>query len=315
MTTFMLDGINGSNPLGFLAALGLLRVVRTADSQARLRFIDDGTYRAVIEAHVESPLIELVVNDAQKPLADRPWNLSYDKTEKNGTKPVADLKAPPADFRKYLDRALSAWAGGDAEFAAYAAAFGTSIVVDGKGNTKPTALHFTAANQKFLESIEELRKSIDATWVEESLFRGHASRPGGNVRWDPASERNWALMAENPNTEGTSVDAPLEWLAFRGMMMLPTFPQNPPPQAMRREPRVITSAVTGRGDDMRMTWPLWGTPATLATVRSLLQLDWDDDGPRALRERTARTVFAVCSSAIRRTAQGFGNFAPASVRA
>jgi hypothetical protein len=48
-------------------------------------------------------------------------------------------------------------------------------------------------------------------------------------------------------------------------------------------------------------------PASLQTTRSALQVDWTG----STKERTARGVFAICSSAIRRTSQGFGNFASA----
>jgi hypothetical protein len=42
-----------------------------------------------------------------------------------------------------------------------------------------------------------------------------------------------------------------------------------------------------------------------------LQLDLEN----AIEERRRRSVFAICTSKIRRTAQGYGNFGPAHVRA
>jgi hypothetical protein len=141
---------------------------------------------------------------------------------------------------------------------------------------------------------------VTQEWVETSLFKGHGERPGSNLRWDPGAERNWALMANNPNDDGTRVDAPLEWLAFRGLPLLPSFP---------RGSRIITTGVVGRGDDMTFAWPLWSIPASLLTTRSALQVDWTG----SIKERAARGVFAICSSAIRRTSQGFGNFGPSSV--
>ncbi len=222
------------------------------------------------------------------------------KREKAGTKMVADLKPPPTQFNAFLSVCVDRWIEGDADAAAYAAAFGTSVAVDGKGNTKPTALHFTAANQQFLGAIEAIRSIVSREWAERSLFEGDARRRGPNMRWDPAAERSWALMASNPIDTGTVVDAPLEWLALRGLALLPTFPLGT---------RVVTTTVAGRGDDMTMTWPLWSVPATLRAVRSALQLSWSNRPT----ERASRGVFAVCVSAIRRTTQGFGNFGPASV--
>ncbi len=301
MSRIQLEGVDGSNPLGFLAALGLLRVV----PDAKLGFSEDGSFRAFVVGldKSESDLAKLIAEDAQAAASENaPWRFTYTKaaTKKQGPLKVADLKPPPDDFKKFLETCVGAWLKGDDEAAAYAAAYGTDIAKDGKGNTKPTAFHFTAAQQTFLGLVEGIRASVTEEWVETSLFKGHGERPGGNLRWDPGAERNWALMASDPSSDGTRVDAPLEWLAFRGLPLLPSFP---------RGSRIITTGVVGRGDDMTFTWPLWSVPASLQTARSALQVDWIDN----TKERVARGIFAICSSAIRRTSQGFGNFGPSSV--
>jgi len=301
MSRIQLVGVDGSNPLGFLAALGLLRVV----PGAKLGFAEDGSFRAFVDVldKSESDLASLIAADADAAANERaPWRFTYTKaaTKKQGPQEVADLKPPPDDFKKFLAACIEVWLTGNDEAADYAAAYGTEIAVDGKGNTKPTAFHFTAAQQTFLGAVEGIRASVTQEWVETSLFQGHGERPGSNLRWDPGAERNWALMANNPSGDGTRVDAPLEWLAFRGLPLLPSFP---------RGLRIITTGVVGRGDDMTFTWPLWSIPASLQTTRSALQVDWTGN----TKERAARGVFATCSSAIRRTSQGFGNFGPSSV--
>lgn len=299
MTRTVLTGVSAANPLGFLASLGLLRLLRRRTAAARMGFASDGTYHPFVEG-IDEDLAMIVAAHAMESTGQRPWRLEYEKEEKRGTKTVADLKAPPSRFAEFLVTAVERWRDGDVDAAAFGAAFGTTVAKDGKGNTKPTALHFTAANQQFLDTIEKARGMITVEWTRASLFEGSTRRPGSNLRWDPAAERNWALMASNPNEEGTSVDAPLEWLAFQGLPVLPTFP---------RGERIITTAVSGRGDDMAMTWPLWSVPASLETVRSAMQVSWTG----ASVERIHRGIFAVCSSAIRRTGQGFGSFGPATV--
>jgi hypothetical protein len=301
MSRTQLAGVDGSNPLGFLAALGLLRVV----PGAKLGFAEDGSFRAFVDGldKSESDFAKLIVKDAEEAKdQSAPWRFTYTKaaTKKQGPQVVADLKPPPDDFKKFLANCVDAWLAGNDEAAGYAAAYGTDIAVDGKGNTKPTAFHFTAAQQTFLGAVEGIRASVTQEWVETSLFKGHGERPGSNLRWDPGAERNWALMANNPSGEGTRLDAPLEWLAFRGLPLLPSFP---------RGSKIITTGVVGRGDDMTFTWPLWSIPASLPTARSVLQVDWTG----STKERAARGIFAICSSAIRRTSQGFGNFGPSSV--
>jgi hypothetical protein len=296
----VLSGWSGANPLGFMASLGLLRLLSQRSSTARIGFLSDGSFHPFVELPAIEDLPALVAEDAALAGRRNDWLLEYEKLEKKGARVVADLKAPPHAFETFVDRCIELWSNGDGEAAAFAASFGTTVALDGKGNTKPTAFHFTAANQEFLGSVEAIRESVTADWAKRSLFEGHAVKPGSNLRWDPSAERNWALMADNPNEEGTSVDAPSEWLGFRGLPLFPCFPVGS---------RITTTCVDGRGDAMRLTWPLWSLPASLETVRSVLQLDWA--GPAA--ERSARGIFGVCTSAIRRTAQGFGNFGPASV--
>jgi hypothetical protein len=299
MTRVVLGGLNGASPLGFLGALGLLRRLQDGQSRARLGFLADGSFRPYLEG-VDADLAAFVAHDAERASEETTWQLRYEKTEKRSVKIVADLKPPPSVFARFLDACLERWTAGDGSAVAYAAAFATSVAVDGKGNTKPTAFHFTAANQTFLGAIELIRAAVTAEWAARSLFDGNAARPGSNVRWDSSAERNRALMATNPEDDKTRVDAPLEWLAFRALPLFPCYPSGS---------RVLTTAVEGRGDDMKLTWPLWSPPASLATVRSALQVPWTG----AARDRAARGVFAICTSAIRRTSQGFGNFGPATV--
>jgi hypothetical protein len=264
-----------------------------------LGFLSDGSFHPFVEGF-NGDLASLISNDAALAKGKQAWFLEYKKQEKKGVKVVADLKAPPAVFRDFLSSCVERWCTGEDEAVAYAAAFGTSVAVDGKGNAKPTAFHFTAANQQFLATVEAVRASVTHEWVKLSLFEGHEVRSGLNLRWDPAAERNWALMANNPNDDGTSVDAQLEWLAFRGLPLLPSFPCGT---------KIITTGVSGRGNDMKMIWPLWSVPISLETARSALQMMWTG----ASRDREMRGVFAVCTSEIRRTGQGFGNFSPATV--
>ena len=337
MTRMVFKGFNGSNPLGFMASVGLLRLLSAQGNLARLWFTEDGAFQACIECNPALDDIPgIVAKDAEDAAGPQPWRLVYEKQEKKGIKVVADLKAPPEQFSKYLVSAIDEWLAGQPERSHYAAAYGTDVARDGKGNTKPTAFHFTAANQQFLGAVEETRGIITREWVEESFDdRNGKIKPGMNLRWDPDAERSRALMGVNPIDDGTSVNAPLEWLAFRG---LPAFPCVPVGD------RIVTCGVTGRRqDELRFHWPLWSRGAGYATVRSLLVLTagWIEkeekirrmietnggsgrrqrsldrlqgDLERALEERRRRSMFAICTSEIRHTGQGFGNFSPAHIQ-
>ncbi len=333
MTRTVLKGLNGSNPLGFMASVGLLRLLEVQGHHACLGFTED-EFHSWIECNPALDDIPgTVTKDAEAAAGSQPWRLEY---KNDGDKLVADLKAPPEQFREFLTLAIDEWLTGRPEQSNYAAAYGTDVAVDGNGNTKPTAFHFTAARQTFLGQVESLRSAIDAGWVRQSFQTPDATREGSNLRWDPDAERNRALMAKDPGKEKTVVNAPLEWLAFRG---LPAFPCVPVGS------RILTCGVTGRGqDELRFRWPLWSCGASYATVRSLLLLTagWIEqeeqirrmiethsgrgqrqrslnrlqmDLENALEERRRRSVFAICTSEIRRIAQGFGSFGPAHMQA
>jgi hypothetical protein len=319
-----------------MASVGLLRLLKAQDNLSRLGFTEDGAFHAWIECDPALDLPGIVADDARDAAGPQLWRLEYKKQEKRGIKVVADLKAPPEQFSTYLSSVIDKWLAGQQEQSDYAAAYGTDVAHDGKGNTKPTAFHFTAANQQFLGTVEETRGKITREWVEESFDdRDCKIKPGMNLRWDPDAERSRALMGVNPNDNGTTVNAPLEWLAFRG---LPAFPSVPIGD------RIVTCGVTGRRqNELRFNWPLWSRGASYETVRSLLLLtaDWSEkeerarrmiethgrsgqrsraldrlkrDLERAVEERRRRGVFTICTSEIRRTAQGFGNFGPAHVQ-
>jgi hypothetical protein len=291
-----LPGIDGSNPLGFLASLGLLRIF--AARGARLSFLPEETHRAQLEVDDASAeqVAKVVAEDAARGSDLRSLRL---RAEPDGEL-CTDIKLPPAVFRTLLQQARRLWIdGADRTYAGDLAAFATSLEVDqSKGNSKPTALHFTAARQQFLSSVDSLRMEVDVAGVMQSLFAGDGRKFGKNLRWDPRDARAHALLAQDPTTEGTSVDAPLEWLAFRGLSALPVV------SVGGRLP--ATTAVSGRGEEMVFTWFLWGIPADWDSARSLIRLESDE----AL---SSRGVYAVVRSSITRTSQGFGNFAPAVV--
>lgn len=194
----VLKGLVGANPLGFLAAVGLLRLVSRLDGNARLGFTDDGAFHAWVSSRRELEMPDIVADDAAANAGPQPWRLEYEKTEKKGVKVVADLKPPPETFAAFLQLAIEEWAEGAPVRAGYAAAFATDVAVDGKGNTKPTAFHFTAANQQFLGAIEETRRLVSKEWAERACHIPGQARHGTNVRWDPDAERSRALMGQNP---------------------------------------------------------------------------------------------------------------------
>jgi hypothetical protein len=114
MSRIQLVGVDGSNPLGFLAALGLLRVV----PGAKLAFSEDGSFEAFVDGldMPEPDLATLIASDAEAAANNSaPWRFTYTKvaTKKRGPQEVADLKPPPGDFKKFLATCMEAWLTGN----------------------------------------------------------------------------------------------------------------------------------------------------------------------------------------------------------
>src|SRR5207302_589242 len=101
---------------------------------------------------------------------------------------------------KFADYLLGLVLAGSRRSLAMAAAFATDVAVDNNGNTKPTALHFTAGQQEFLALVSELRKGITREVFNEALFGPWLySRPLPVLQWDNSQTRDYALRAGAPS--------------------------------------------------------------------------------------------------------------------
>lgn len=293
-----LEGMTGSSPLGFMAAMGLLRLLHPR--AGAILFSDDGTHRVQVFGPIQhEDLAQLVVSDAALGVSLPSLGLEYDKEEKRGTKRVRDLKPPPPVMRQFLMLALESYcSGADVGFVYDVSAFATSEERDGKGNTKPTPLHFTAAGQQFLGAVDDVRRGVTDEQVRASLFEANGRVAGKNLRWDPRDDRSHALMAFDPRQSETQVDACLEWLAFRGLAAFTVMPTGD------KRPGAVGFPLLRRGE--RFVWPLWGSPCTWSTACSLLRA-----GPPGWS--ALQGVYAKAASEVLRSEQGFGNFSPADI--
>lgn len=296
-----LSGLDGTNPLGFLAALGALDVAtRTApDRDVRLRWTAHDLVPVPVLAG-PSDVADLVAWSN----ADRGrWLRSAVLTG-----PIAatltDIKPAPAT--------LHAWAGQiaahrtdsdggrpDADLFCGLLAEGA---VAGKGDSKPTALHFTAGQQQFLTMVRELATKVDAAALHEALvgpWQRASTLP--SLSWDGRGERSYALRGTDPAGEKRTGQPGADWLAFLGLSYLPVFARNGVAE---------TTGCWGSWKNGSFIWPLWTVPISAPVVRSLLS----DPGVGELNEpaRRSRGIARVLESSILRSDQGgYGSFRPA----
>src|SRR5207247_2344914 len=81
-----------------------------------------------------------------------------------------DLKPPPGVFRSYLQNLVRDSDAIRRRAVDLAAAFATETARDSNENTKPTALHFTAGQQEFLEMVNRLCVAVTAKDLREAVF-------------------------------------------------------------------------------------------------------------------------------------------------
>lgn len=319
MSELLLTGLDGKNPLAFLAALGVLNALedRWERGRARLVWREAGTFvPAIVGGPEREALLDLLRDDLNS-FEDEPAieGLQYEKEKKGDEgkkkeRDVAhDLKPLPSFFIEYLEGLVR---GGAPRSLDYAAAFATDVAVDGNGNTKPTALHFTAGQQEFLTMVEELRHGkarvpgVGPDDLEEALFGPwRYERPLPVLLWDNTSARDYALRASDPSDDKKTGVPGADWLAFRGLPFIRVAPVRD---------RIETTGCSGGWKTGTFRWPIWTFPLRRNVIRSLLSSpELSLLQPAAMQ---ARGIAVVFEAGIRRSDQGgYGSFSPARVAA
>jgi hypothetical protein len=229
-----------------------------------------------------------------------------------------DVKVPLEAFAELLC-ATRPHAGKDRLPADFLTALGSDLVTAQNSDLlKPSALHMTSGNQKFLETLRELAASLDDTEpahrkascppadaFREGLFGEWTYRDEfSSLGYDPATEAIYALTAAAPTDTGPrSTRAPV-WLAVEAIPLYPCFPK-----ARRLHTRGFDRRVS------RFRWPIWECPLSLDAIRTLLGLaavygTGADFSPRSLREYGIAAVFECDRVTI---GKGYGQFRSAAM--
>jgi len=258
----LLRGLDGSNPLGFLAAVGTLRTVHIAEPEER--------WSMSWKTH----------NSVWTPSIRRSRILSETDLVKILCQTLSLVSGPEFNFAKNLDiernefrrQAISAQGNASRQnrrFADFMTAFGSEIFKD---SSKPKHIQDTefrtmsgAGHQHFLGTMKDLAAKTTKDQLHNSLFqKWDYSEHKLGMRWDPHEDRRYALRWENPSDgRGVETERGANRLAVEALPLFPAIPG---------EKKLETSGFAQINEDTCFTWPIWSTPIGMEVVRSLLAI-------------------------------------------
>jgi hypothetical protein len=300
VTDIPLPGLEGTNPLGFLAALGVLDAMSAIIPGVTLRWTEDLVPHAVIGGPCDlGQLLDTLDKDREQ------WNGSAVLRFPADGQPLADAKPNGSQLRQWFEHV------GDRSRHRADADLLCALVAeeafDNNGRAKPTHLHFTAGQQKFLSMVRELAAAVDRDRTREAVcgpWRYDSPLP--SLSWDARGERVYAVRAVNPSNEKRLGVPGADWLAFRGLVFYPVM------RSSRGSLR--TTACDTEWKSSAFRWPIWTRPATRYVVRSLVADPSLVSRPLKATpaDLAARGIASICQASIRRSDQGgYGSFGAA----
>lgn len=296
MSETHLTGLEATNPLGLLAALGAQIACERTQTAPRLWWSTGAVSHALMDGYIP---IEAI---AEAVLEVLPRYRGCAAIE-SGMQPDGDVKFKDAALRQYLLNCRS-----DEVAASLASSLVAEGSYDNKHEAKPSDLYFTAGRQRFLRMASEILDEVTrddlvtgltGPWPYESDIK--------SLMWDVADDRLYALTSINPAKESKLTNPGPEALAILGLSQFPVFGS---------PGRTLTVGASGSWKRGAFTWPVWTKPATRRAVASLLAHASARDRQLERRSVNFRSwgVSLVLQSVIRRSDQGgYGTFGPARV--
>lgn len=293
----VLSGLAASNLLGFMAALGVLRVLTTSFPQECFRLCWKrlaGSWRPELIFPAASP--ELLIKKIDPALKITALNPAIHFADN----PAVSVEKFAEQERLATAKALA----GDRTFADFLASLGSSAAADKNGSVADTAFRTMqgAGHQHFLGTMSQLAQATTPEQVRTALFDPwNPVDEKLGLRWDTAEDRVYALRWDNPSGDAVMTVRGANRLAFEA---LPFFP------VLSNGGRGCTTGFGG-ADGTTLTYPVWETPITGDAVLTLLALaELQEFDLQPYRERLAAMGIPVVYRCRRITRGKYRNFSP-----
>ena len=311
----LLSGLDGSNPLGFLAAVGTLCILSDNDAFADSVRIGwrsvHGSWRPLLAGcrDDERALCDTVLQALKDASTD-----VFDIGEENiNGKKSSKFPFAQGRFVREIETRQGKACASNRRDVDFLAGFGTELYPDAKkGEFRETCFRMVRAGdsnrQGMLFYAKAIHEGIGHHHIERTLFRLWDYRDEGySLRWDPIEDQAYALRWKDPSrsnlADGPGTMLAANCLAVESLRCFPTF-------AVGR--RIHTTGFhrhEGRG--FRFVWPIWTSMVDIETLRSLVALN--DLYERPLRRSTllARGIEDVYCACRVQPNKYYSNFAPA----
>jgi hypothetical protein len=281
-----LPALDGRTPLGFLAALGVLRLVGAHTGYAPRLSWSRQSFTAVLhDAHAD---IEALVEDLHAVVRSIP---------DGGLLPEVDPGFPPLRLPRPELRALAEGVGGgNGEIAeAWLSSLYTDLSVDEKQRAD-ISLFAAPSGQQTMRTM--LEKPLERVRTQPGVLREAlvAWRRYPGVSGEYLDHRVLYDAVDAPDGKPAERGVPgATWLALMAYPLLLT-------TALNGEPVTTCWQDFGRGIGRRMVYPLWSQPLTVEAVTAMLThevLQRAQPGPASARAGVL-SVFWVCHAERRR---------------
>lgn len=262
--SLLLPGLDGSNPLGFLAALGTLRTLSQNSSYYPARM----TWIASRSSWV--PAISVRAEHAfdQDALLDALGRLLVDGIDNHPVRLLRELRTELKEARRRIFSDQFDQAASDARTCAdWLAALASELAPADTVNQLQTArrdyYYDNLASVIQLTTVGHLRRSIFFPWDYADALDNQS------LHLDPSEDRRhayqWNKPAGDPDRAKSGGMLGANRLAIEAIPLFTSFPEH---GALR------TVGFTGnRSTNTRWTWPIWQGSLNLTSVASLLSLE------------------------------------------